>query len=814
MKRAIRTRSGFFSRALLALIFVIPIPPAHASLRAVAPDATAVIDTLGVSAALDRGDFCVLAWLKAEDAGVPSEILSFQNNGIPTLTLEKDANGTVVAALGQGGEQVTLSAGALSAGVWTLVALSIEQRNSTATLWVAAEGAPIETAHSPIGEVIDPSARTVRLGAVPGGATMLGTYGLVAVRYHALTEDMVVDIAASTDFLHAYNLPDGGGGENVAWMIGQTLTTLPQHALGYSSSSTQRSAPAGGAMTIYNSHIHDERLAGNNALNVVRSVVETSGFEHVTPFGDGHFLPALLDEPEWLPSSLTVAAWAPRARRLTGPPQGLLRVMVSANSRGIQRNDGTAARAGNYADGFLHTLEDHAAGVLLRPAVTGRHSWFTFSTSSTKPWTSGTVYDLTNLDFSRFFTGATATSSPGPGAGVGMLPGSGYALRANPRALMTWDAPLVVRAHVLAYPGAADLSWTPNRSWRQNNEGQDDQPPTTIQLDSTNFTTVFDPASGDVSIPGFLYLSDPQVSAQVNPGDACAHSNGVSVVESVSPHPDDPALTVVNLHHPFKNAPVMGDTIAFGSWEIVTIEHEFPPVDPISGLRWRGLKLESSMTGWPVAVFAFDAWNPEADGFVFGSAGWGGNGYRAQIDQSHPGAIEAWASATNADIWLQGFAQQDSEPETMLDFTTLVRTGLPDAEVLWIGETEHGTGTAGEWHRYILENARANGIAAISLLHHPGFGTNLEQMVAGYRSNSNHYSGAGADALAAAWLDLLAEAALASIADLNADGAVDASDLAALLAAWGPCEGACPADLDASGAVDAADLAILLADWG
>ncbi len=49
--------------------------------------------------------------------------------------------------------------------------------------------------------------------------------------------------------------------------------------------------------------------------------------------------------------------------------------------------------------------------------------------------------------------------------------------------------------------------------------------------------------------------------------------------------------------------------------------------------------------------------------------------------------------------------------------------------------------------------------------------------------------------------------------DLSGDGMTGAADLAALLAAWGPCPG-CPADFDDSGVVDAADLAALLAAWG
>ncbi|MFM1823911.1 MAG: hypothetical protein RI967_2177 [Planctomycetota bacterium] len=47
--------------------------------------------------------------------------------------------------------------------------------------------------------------------------------------------------------------------------------------------------------------------------------------------------------------------------------------------------------------------------------------------------------------------------------------------------------------------------------------------------------------------------------------------------------------------------------------------------------------------------------------------------------------------------------------------------------------------------------------------------------------------------------------------DLDGNGAVDAADLASLLAQWG---GGGSADFDASGVVDAADLAVLLGAWG
>lgn len=49
-------------------------------------------------------------------------------------------------------------------------------------------------------------------------------------------------------------------------------------------------------------------------------------------------------------------------------------------------------------------------------------------------------------------------------------------------------------------------------------------------------------------------------------------------------------------------------------------------------------------------------------------------------------------------------------------------------------------------------------------------------------------------------------------ADLDGDGAVEASDLLAMLAAWGCAD--CPGDLDADGTVGVADLLLLLAAWG
>ncbi len=49
-------------------------------------------------------------------------------------------------------------------------------------------------------------------------------------------------------------------------------------------------------------------------------------------------------------------------------------------------------------------------------------------------------------------------------------------------------------------------------------------------------------------------------------------------------------------------------------------------------------------------------------------------------------------------------------------------------------------------------------------------------------------------------------------ADLNGDRSIDGSDITALLAAWGDCDG-CVADIDANGTVDGNDLTSVLAAW-
>jgi hypothetical protein len=50
--------------------------------------------------------------------------------------------------------------------------------------------------------------------------------------------------------------------------------------------------------------------------------------------------------------------------------------------------------------------------------------------------------------------------------------------------------------------------------------------------------------------------------------------------------------------------------------------------------------------------------------------------------------------------------------------------------------------------------------------------------------------------------------------DVNGDGVVNITDLLAVIAAWGPCQGLCPADVTGDGSVNIGDLLFVIAHWG
>jgi len=63
-------------------------------------------------------------------------------------------------------------------------------------------------------------------------------------------------------------------------------------------------------------------------------------------------------------------------------------------------------------------------------------------------------------------------------------------------------------------------------------------------------------------------------------------------------------------------------------------------------------------------------------------------------------------------------------------------------------------------------------------------------------------------------LDICESGLLACPADFDQNGAIDTSDLAQILNAWGPAPGLPGLDLVPDGIIDGGDLAVLLNAWG
>ncbi len=131
------------------------------------------------------------------------------------------------------------------------------------------------------------------------------------------------------------------------------------------------------------------------------------------------------------------------------------------------------------------------------------------------------------------------------------------------------------------------------------------------------------------------------------------------------------------------------------------------------------------------------------------------------------------------------------------------------------------------WSGTSLATAFASGAAALVRAQHPEWPTALvpQAQIRAALTSILGSTGATIDALNPGFVGLLGASRVSANAavnvgplaprngDVNADGFIDAADLALVLAYWGSVGAATRADLDASGEVNAADLSLLLARW-
>ena len=781
------------------------------------------------------GEFSFFMWLRRTSSDV-SAMFVLEAPGAFDLLLDpqdqtirlhrggqKASSLELVLSLHDGGGQVPLDE-------WILIGASWDGSTGDFKAWARSENvARVADAVVAPGFVPAPPQGDLTLGNPRRGGTVAqqGDYGLIVFRDHAVDGGDFDDVWDTRDYFGGYrveNQADGGNLNGIAgvnWMANHAILTNPVE--------TVTGIPASAAMP-------GDNVASDNycALNVAlpssteQTTILVTGlsggpdaFQYFSPYDDGGSPFFVRQVPQIAIDNSYVSAVSPKIRQLAlGTPQQLLRCVVSANSRGMKVSDAdNRTWPEHYAHGFTEARLAQVAGVLNRPArLNANLRWFGFDTD-TAPANSGLILRITSSGaqqgFGRLWTNSGSTLT-GPGEGLWLDQGSVFALKAQPEpgSLLIAEAPLVVRAYLLRFPGAGTLSWRPVKSTAQHVAGSFGAA-TSVDLGApASWTRVLTEA--DIVDPTGSLSLDGDHSAQVTAGDAVYISagtgqRGIAVISDVS---SDGITTEITFEHWFQISPTTGSTLEFGPWEVVVIEYEWPALSESDPEQWRGLELTA--VGGPLVNFAWDAWRPDVNGFVFGGAGWGGNGYTPQLAEAVAAATTAWMQALEPDVWLQGIAGQNSQPPVMNEFLGEIRNAVPDVEVAWLGEGAHRTAVSPEWHIYLMDAAGAAGVAAVTMVTDDAIGTWLDQAVDGLRNDGAHMSHRGNTRLAEGWLAQLGLAARIP-ADLDGDGHVGINDFLLLLAAWGPCPGPpdpCLADIDGDGMVGVADFLLLLGVWG
>ena len=841
------SKIGLCTAIWAVLALVAASPEGRADVEVVSDDARLTIAETELPQAITRGQWSLLVWIYAPHAiDRPSTLLSVGGR-VGVVALQ---DRLIVLAQQAGHSAVLEVDGPISAGRWHLLAFSMDFRAKRTDAWLATQGdGPV------LGPVLGPvrhaSSSLLRLGrqraapvigsaapvppipeiATDNAGLIIGqwdttlpaarlVYGGLALRDHALLDQDVRALWASRDYYGPHGLETTDAGGRMTGWRGCPFLTF--HSISPGPNGPAEAGDKASYVGIDNGMMvlqPTERVsARSGSFRLVGPVANVRGMiyrSRLEPGLQGFFE---IEPPPFDAPSRPIGPLGDKASMLAEGPQGLVRVMVSANSRGVRGSSPPQPWPEGFAHGFVQELLHQTAGVMMRPAtlLDSRGGWFGLDTSHTVPKTllARPLHTRTDAwgDWTRFGSGTLPAVSRGPGAAINVSPSGVYRLRCGPvpGSLLVAEAPLMVRSTLLAFPGSSDLVWEPERGHLQDGPGQILGDAITVPLDTTRTTHTIEDDD--------QFLTDTEWSLpstlDVRPDDAIVISRGaalgaVSTVRSIRVEGD---RIIVGLSHPFGAEPQTGDELRIGPWRFHDVEHRFEPVPVGDDRTWRGLVLHAA--GYDrlgIMVYGVSAWRPDVDGFVFGTAGQSGKGYAVQLAESFPGSLEAWTAQAQPDVWIQGLAQQGSAPSSMADYLDTLRAGVGDQlEVIWASDAVHARSDHEQWHGYVRENAADVGVAAIFAVGDPRIGSYFAQAASGMRTDEAHFSSFGSRIIARAWLDQLARLATGpcTIADYDGDGEVSVFDLIAFQADW---EARDPrADLDGDGLFLIFDFLVLL----
>ena len=513
-------------------------------------------------------------------------------------------------------------------------------------------------------------------------------------------------------------------------------------------------AVPGGACT--NGNIEwSNRDAASNAelLRIVRSLGTVSDCVFADPYAltlNGG--PLTRNLPGSIAAPHFRARVSPLAYRLANglAPSGVVRVLCPSNSRGSRLRDGENKATG-YAGGLLEVRRSQVAGLgNMPPAYSGFTSGFPGIGTLVS---SGTITNIVNSNLRRLWTGSLVSGN-GPGIGALLTTnGASHLERASaiPDTLMASDAPMTVRRFLARYPGSADIEAFANTHSAETGTGAESSIGT-LALDTTEAShAVVSATSTTVVIAGDVtanYTSGKCVAVTAGAG-----LNGVNFVAASS---FGGGNTTVTLQFAWDSTPNNTSTVAVGPAEIVSVEHAFPG-DGAS--PYKGIRIQRG-AGLPVALFGRDFWRPGVNGWIPSPAGWGGNGYTPQINESANQTVAWWAERLATDLVLQFPAQQISATSSMADFTAQLRAEVPGVEIVHCGDIRFPGSSHPTWQSYILDSAETNQVAAVTPFESAIIGDREAAYCGFLLDDDPHPNQRGNVAIVTATLALLQDAAL------------------------------------------------------
>ena len=356
---------------------------------------------------------------------------------------------------------------------WILFACSWNATFRRLDGWAQAQNVPLAEANRSDGTWGGSTLWPVRLGAAVGVPGFTGSFGLVTIRNHTINRSDFSAIWGSTErhyFAPAF-LQSGAinGFPGVLWMIGHGMVTLPHTNVNPNATGAEVGSPVTNTnLLVYNSSDGSDFYSSGAIEFVTGTWTERSPHEQGFAWS-GFFTREVPDLG--LAGPRSVSRESPLAKQLAdGTPSGLIRVIVSANSRAVRYSRPFyGSLLENWAHGGLFLArKSQIAGVIVPAVLRNGVPWPGFYDRAR---TIGNVFSTLDtphpsVAFGNF--GSHCESSfnfpqhPLAGSAIVIEDGASCIPKARPELETLFPfatTPLKVRAMLLKYPGSGTVSY-------------------------------------------------------------------------------------------------------------------------------------------------------------------------------------------------------------------------------------------------------------------------------------------------------------------------------------------------------------------